>query len=88
VTELPRSAAALRLKAEAAGWRVQITHSEEHDSTALRLSRGNQRAAAVWAGSKFRGAYVLGRLSEGSRSWPLPHRVGAREIAAHVEGES
>lgn len=85
MSDLPRNAASLKAKAELAGWTVQVTHSDEHDSVALRLSRDGQRAAAVWKSGKFVGAYVLGRLREGSRAWPMPRKVGAREIAVLVE---
>lgn len=87
-TDLPRTAAALKVKAEQAGWTVRITESAEHDSVALRLSRGTQRAAAVWEAGKFRSAFILGRLHEpaSGRRWPLPRRLGARDLAKVVEG--
>jgi len=86
VTPLPRNAAALQARAEAAGWTVVATHNAEHSSVALRMTRGTQRAAAIWTDQKFTGAYVLASLREPAtgRSWRMPRRVGAREIAAWV----
>lgn len=89
--EVPRTAAALERKAQAAGWRCRTTYAHGTnigaqgqpsgliESVVVRMRRDPLAAVASWHNGSFASAWVWSRYTS-------PRRIGARELSRFVGG--
>lgn len=84
--EIPRAAARVQRLAQGAGWTVVATYARGTrpgrnprvvDSVALRMSRSQERAVAVWLDGKFDLAFTWGGA-------PL-QRISSKQLSAALE---
>lgn len=80
MTDLPKTAAALKDKAEAAGWTVEILEPVPA-LLILRMRRNRRTVLATWRAGKFSSGATLARWTEGGRTLtPLPYRLSSRQV--------